>query len=649
MGFSFRRSSSFGPFRLNFSKSGIGASVGVKGARVTLSPKGRAYITVSAGGFSYRQNLSSGGRTPSPRAHIQPVPEISSSDQIKTADVEELRESSKSELVEDLNKRAKMFNPASILFVLTGISAIIGLANLAGSAPSKPAALPDTSSFSDATRQANRTDEYALLLARYGQPSTVETAQAGNAPLRLATWEGAHLTISFVPAGCVEAYAYFQTHKSDPVPPRRTAQRRGRNHTTDPTAPPCVPAAEKTSTIVAYEDSTSHLAVDSQTAAQYLSELSTKSAVPPKLKAAEPAPAKLQKKKTPAPSNVDYDEPTLQMEQHRLREIKISGKEDAKVGYGFLVSGLLLLIPGVVVHGKNREKRTTQLVYDLSDSAKTQQQELEGALGNLTRSGAIWRLDSQSTVTDWKRNAGAAYNVKRERVSIRRTTPPRVESNIVPLCLDLGALKLFFLPDQVLYWQRGLFASIEYSDLKLDAASTRFIEESVQTSDSKQVGSTWRFVRKDGGPDRRFNNNRELPVMLYGVVHTSSSGGLNLILHTSNMAAAGSFVATFKVFQNDRAHGISADLPPSSQGEASNKQHSTSSSCPADIVQAMSVLGVEPGATLEQMAAAYRHMAQMYHPDKTAGLGPELQKLADERMKEINSAHQRVKQYLEHA
>lgn len=33
MGFSFRRSSSFGPFRLNFSKSAIGASVGVKGAR----------------------------------------------------------------------------------------------------------------------------------------------------------------------------------------------------------------------------------------------------------------------------------------------------------------------------------------------------------------------------------------------------------------------------------------------------------------------------------------------------------------------------------------------------------------------------------------------------------------------------------------
>jgi hypothetical protein len=652
MGFSFRRSSSFGPFRLNFSKSGIGASLGVKGARVTLSPKGRTYITVGAGGFSYRQNLSPGTRTSSPRSHVQPFPEVASQDEIKTADVEELRESSRSELVEELNKRAQMFNPAGILFVLAAISASFGLVELGSSTSlirSVPPALPEVSYFSNTSRQANRTDEYALLLARYGQPSTEETAQAGAAPLRLATWEGAHLTVSFVPAGCVDAYMYFQAHKSDPLPRRGTGQRRGGIHMSEPASPPCVPSADKASTIVDYEDSATHSAVDSQTADRYFAGLGTKSTVPPTLKAAEPPPAKLHGQKTPAQPSVEYDETTLQTEQQRLREIEISGTKDAKVVSGFLVGALLLLILGVVVHRMNKEKRTTQLAYDLSDSAKAQQQELEGALGHLMRSGAIWRLDSQSDVLDWKRNAGAAYNVNRERISIRRTVPPRVESNIVPLCLDLGKLKLFFLPDQVLYWQRGLFASIEYDSLKLDAASTRFIEDAVQTSDSKQVGTTWRYVRKDGGPDRRFNDNRQLPVMQYGVVSASSSSGLNLVLHTSNMDAASSFSATFKTFQSSRARGVSAELPPSSKGDASNKRRPASPSCPADIMHAMTVLGVEPGATPQQVAVAYRHMAQMYHPDKTSGLGPELQKLADERMKEINSAHQTVKQYLERA
>jgi DnaJ-domain-containing protein 1 len=136
---------------------------------------------------------------------------------------------------------------------------------------------------------------------------------------------------------------------------------------------------------------------------------------------------------------------------------------------------------------------------------------------------------------------------------------------------------------------------------------------------------------------------------MYGVVSASSSVGLNLVLHTSNMEAASSFAATFKAFQSGRTRGESAELPPSRKGDRSKKQRPASSSCPADIEQAMTILGVEPGATLEQIAVAYRHMAQMYHPDKTTGLGPELQKLADERMKEINSAHQTVKQYLEHA
>jgi PAS domain-containing protein len=615
---------------------------------VTLSPKGRTYITVGAGGFYYRQNLSSGTKPTSPRPDVQPVPEVASLDEIKTADVEELRDSSKSELVEDLNERAKMFNPASIVFALAAIGTIIGVFELASSAPSMPLALPQTSSFSDTSRQANRTDEYALLLARYGQPSTVETAQAGTAPLRLATWERAHLIVSFVPAGCVDAYTYYQAHKSDPLPRRGAGRRRAGIHRSEPASPACI-LSDKASTVVAYEDSASHSAVDSQTAEHDFAGLSTRSAVPPTLKAAEPIRAKPHAQKTRTQPTVEYDEATLRSELGRLRNIEISDTKDAKVGYGFLVGALLLLIPGAVVQRKNKEKRITRLIYDLSDSARAQQQELESALTYLTRSGAIWRLDSQSAVVDWKRNAGAAYNVKRERISVRRTAPPRVESNIVPLCLDLKKLKLFFLPDQVLYWQRDLFASIEYNDLKLDAGSTRFIEESIQTSDSRQVGTSWRYVRKDGGPDRRFNNNRQLPVMLYGVVSASSFGGLNLVLHTSNMEAASSFATTFKTFQSDRARDVSAGLPPGTKEDPSNRQHPASPSYPADIVQAMTVLGIKPGVTLEQVAIAYRHMAQMYHPDKTAGLGPELQKLADERMKEINSAHQTVKRYLEHA
>ena len=136
--------------------------------------------------------------------------------------------------------------------------------------------------------------------------------------------------------------------------------------------------------------------------------------------------------------------------------------------------------------------------------------------------------------------------------------------------------------------------------------------------------------------------------MLYGVVSAVSSGGLNLVLHTSNADAASSFTASFRTFQSNRdTSGFGHELPRDS-AKTNDPQH-TATATPQNIEEAMVLLGVRPGATLEQVTVAYRHMAQMYHPDKTVGLGPELQELAEERMKEINVAHQRVKRYFEDA
>jgi hypothetical protein len=49
-------------------------------------------------------------------------------------------------------------------------------------------------------------------------------------------------------------------------------------------------------------------------------------------------------------------------------------------------------------------------------------------------------------------------------------------------------------------------------------------------------------------------------------------------------------------------------------------------------------LEVIPSASPETIHAAYRSLISRYHPDKVAGLGPELQALANARTKEINHA-----------
>lgn len=56
MGWSFRKSKSVGPFRLNFSKSGVGVSTGVKGARMSFGPRG-TYVNLGRNGIYYRKKI----------------------------------------------------------------------------------------------------------------------------------------------------------------------------------------------------------------------------------------------------------------------------------------------------------------------------------------------------------------------------------------------------------------------------------------------------------------------------------------------------------------------------------------------------------------------------------------------------------------
>lgn len=58
MGLYLRKSFSFGPLRLNMSRGGVGASLGVKGLRVGSGPRG-SYLHAGRGGLYYRQKLLS--------------------------------------------------------------------------------------------------------------------------------------------------------------------------------------------------------------------------------------------------------------------------------------------------------------------------------------------------------------------------------------------------------------------------------------------------------------------------------------------------------------------------------------------------------------------------------------------------------------
>ena len=75
---------------------------------------------------------------------------------------------------------------------------------------------------------------------------------------------------------------------------------------------------------------------------------------------------------------------------------------------------------------------------------------------------------------------------------------------------------------------------IPYDDLDVWDSDTRFIESEQVPRDAEVVGETWQYVNKKGGPDRRFKNNRRLPIVRYGQLRFESSTGLDLDYQVSS-------------------------------------------------------------------------------------------------------------------
>ena len=62
-----------------------------------------------------------------------------------------------------------------------------------------------------------------------------------------------------------------------------------------------------------------------------------------------------------------------------------------------------------------------------------------------------------------------------------------------------------------------------------------------------------------------------------------------------------------------------------------------------DTDSAYAVLEISPSATDDEVRSAYRRMAMKNHPDKVATLGPEVQKAAEEKFRQIQEAYERIK------
>lgn len=202
--------------------------------------------------------------------------------------------------------------------------------------------------------------------------------------------------------------------------------------------------------------------------------------------------------------------------------------------------GLLISVAGTwLAWTWDRMRRTTVVLYDLEQEVAETYGRLHAVFDELQGCGGKWHISARAGVHDQKYHAGAGALIKRHAVSLKAGQPPLMKVNLdVPL-LPVGKQTLAFFPDRLLVFDHRGVGAINYTGLKVESADSRFIEEGSVPTDATIVGRTWRYVNKKGGPDKRFKDNRELPVCAYTAVAFTSESGLNELVQFSKRSAAG--------------------------------------------------------------------------------------------------------------
>jgi hypothetical protein len=215
------------------------------------------------------------------------------------------------------------------------------------------------------------------------------------------------------------------------------------------------------------------------------------------------------------------------------------------------IVGAILLLPGVPgliwLWFHDRARRTVVAFYDVNDEAARWFQRLVDAAQTLSGDDGLWRVNASGNVQtayQYKVNAGATTIVSRSGVKASLEPPSILATNIAIPSITSGSASLFFLPDRLLVKDAKRFSDVPYAELDIRAAPLRFTESSRPPRDAQQVDTTWQYVNVRGGPDRRFKDNRQYPVMLYGELVLLSATGLNWELQCSRPSSAEQIEAT---------------------------------------------------------------------------------------------------------
>lgn len=434
MGWSFRKSKSFGPFRVNLSKSGVGFSFGVKGARISTSRRG-TYVTLGAGGISYRQKLS-----PSSFRPTEPIQEPAPGDGLHTitsADFDNLTDADSRKFVDDLEEVEKKISLFKWLGAMPGCLLI-------------------------------------LVFVIYMNKVELVSEQVRT------EFEIVKGVINVREKPSTEALAIAGAYRGQKFKLLRA-------------------------------DSAGWVKVEtgSGSIGYIRSDLGT---VKP-----------------------------VAVEKNYQKEYQ----KNPWLRWILILLIVLAIVWCIFLYNKDKLRKAIEIYYTMDEPQERLHKEFLSRFAEFASSRKIWQVLHEERVKgDRKYFAGASNLIRRvtvQKVSNHKLPSWFLKTNVMVPHIGLRNTGLYFFPERLVLKRGNTFAAVFYKNLEVQSTTTRFIEDGPVPSDATVVDHTWKYVNKSGGPDRRFNNNYQIPICNYSEYSFQSDAGIYETISTSRVGSMDAF------------------------------------------------------------------------------------------------------------
>lgn len=213
--------------------------------------------------------------------------------------------------------------------------------------------------------------------------------------------------------------------------------------------------------------------------------------------------------------------------------------------------GLLLMIVTVAFLGRFFSAR---LSFELDSEAELEWKKLTEIIYGMRDSKKLWLVETASYNANTKVHAGAYRNISRGDATVRlikakRGTGLRVKADVATALIKSKKCKILFIPSGILVKKGSKYVAYSYEQINLYASTTNFIEHGSIARDAEVVRRTWQYVNKNGTADKRYNNNKQLPVCLYGTLDIRGNN-LDVELQTSNKTVTKNVGSAYQHYKN---------------------------------------------------------------------------------------------------